>query len=69
MDRPKFTPRKWNSEDGRWTYVMSENGFTDILPGPKSRLMEWIYKNYPEHKNLNAPKPYKFDSHHDHWAM
>lgn len=51
MDRPRFTPRMWHSEDGKYTFYMSENGATDIIPGPKFGLWKWISDNYSESKD------------------
>lgn len=68
MERPKFTPARWNSEDGKYSFYRGVNGTIDILPGPNSELMKWLYVRYPEYKNPVRQNPYRTNQGHIHWA-
>lgn len=68
--RPHFTPRRWNSVDNRTTFIMDIHGFTDMVPGPRSRLIQWLETNYPAAADLGKTyNPYNESSNHIHWAM
>jgi len=41
--RSHFTPRRWNSPDGRTTFRMNQHGMTDMSPGPNHDFFKWLY--------------------------
>lgn len=61
----EFTPRRWHSPDGKWTYLQCRRGLIDILPGPNSETMRFLQKPYISDR---APK-ISSTQQHIHWAF
>jgi hypothetical protein len=59
LDRPRFTPHRWNSADGMISFYTDSYGMTDILPGPCAGIGKWLKDNYSEIAFLKNEDPYK----------
>jgi hypothetical protein len=68
MQHRRFTPHRWNSEDGEWTFYMGESGAIDMLPGPNHRIMQWFKSNGYVPPN-SVTKPFDKGNQHIHWAV
>lgn len=64
MQRGRFAPRRWCSEDGKWLYILHDTGSIDILPGPNSEPMRFLQERYISNKASKITSP-----NYVHWAI